>query len=61
MLGDLLRRTQQRGDLAHGLEPEAAARVLIAMFQGIVLQQTWDEGIDTSSCVGVIQWLIRRR
>jgi hypothetical protein len=52
MLEDLLRRAQRRGDLAHGLEPEAAARVLIAMFQGIVLQQTWDEGIDTSSCVG---------
>jgi AcrR family transcriptional regulator len=61
MLRDLLRRAQRRGDLAHGLEPEAAARVLIAMFQGIVLQRTWDEGIDTSSGVGVIQWLLRRR
>jgi hypothetical protein len=60
MLGDLLRRAQRRGDLAHRLEPEAD-RVLIAMFQGIVLQQTWDEGIDISSGVGVIQWLLPRR
>jgi hypothetical protein len=27
----------------------------------LLLQQTWDEGIDTSSCVGVIQWLLRCR
>jgi hypothetical protein len=29
MLGDLLRRAQRRGGLAHGLEPEAAARVVV--------------------------------
>lgn len=68
MLGDLLRRAQRRGDLAHRLEPEADRvlfamfqGILIAMFQGIVLQQTWDEGIDISSGVGVIQWLLPRR
>jgi TetR/AcrR family transcriptional regulator, transcriptional repressor of aconitase len=60
-LVELLRRAQQRGELARDVEPETTARVLIAVFQGLTLQQTWDESIDASSCVRVIQRMLPRR
>jgi TetR/AcrR family transcriptional regulator, transcriptional repressor of aconitase len=60
-LTELLRRAKQRGELAQDVEPETTARVLIAVFQGVTLQQTWDENIDASSCVRVIQRILPRR
>jgi AcrR family transcriptional regulator len=58
MLADLLRKAQRRGQLARALDPEPTARVLIAAFQGMTLQQTWDENIDARSCLRVIQSLL---
>jgi AcrR family transcriptional regulator len=58
MLADLLRKAQRRGQLARALDPELTARVLIAAFQGMTLQQTWDENIDARSCLRVIQSLL---
>ena len=60
-LTELLRRAKQRGELAQDVEPETTARVLIAVFQGVTLQQTWDETIDASSCLRVIQRILPRR
>jgi AcrR family transcriptional regulator len=61
MLADLLRRAQGRRQLARALEPEPTARVLIAAFQGLTLQQTWDEDMDASSCLRVMRALLRDR
>jgi AcrR family transcriptional regulator len=58
MLADLLRKAQRRGQLGRALDPEPTARVLIAAFQGMTLQQTWDENIDARSCLRVIQSLL---
>ncbi len=58
LLTELRRKAQERGELARGLQPEPTARVLIAAFQGITLQQTWDEKLDTDSCVRAIQLLL---
>jgi len=58
LLAELLRRARRRGELPRGLEPEAAARVLIAAFQGIALQQTWDEAMDVGACVRALQALL---
>ena len=60
MLADLLRKAQRRRELGRGIDPEATARILIAIFQGMTLQQTWDESMDASSCLGVMQALLRR-
>jgi len=59
LLTDLLRKAQQRGEMARGLEPEPAAHVLIAAFQGIALQQTWDETMDASACVRALRRLLQ--
>lgn len=58
LLTELLRRAQKRGELAAGLEPGAAARVLIAAFQGLVLQQSWDETLDPAASVRAIKRLL---
>jgi hypothetical protein len=40
------------------LDPEPTARVLIAAFQGMTLQHTWDKNIDARSCLRVIRSLL---
>ena len=42
MLSRAIQRAQQAGEFPAGLEPDAAARVLIALFHGFILQQSWD-------------------
>jgi len=58
LLTDLLRKAQQRGEAPRGLEPEPAARVLIAAFQGIALQQTWDATMDAGASVRALRQLL---
>jgi AcrR family transcriptional regulator len=60
LLVRLMRRAERQGELAQGLEPEPAARVLIAAFQGIALQQSWDESFDVGACVRVLRRLLSR-
>jgi len=45
----LVRDAQERGELAPGLDPDSVARVLLAMFQGFILQQAWDERVDVAA------------
>lgn len=42
MLADIVRRSQARGQISAHLDPDAVARMAIALFQGFVLQQAWD-------------------
>jgi hypothetical protein len=42
----LVREAQDRGELRADLDPDSVARIVIALFQGFVLQQAWDESID---------------
>jgi AcrR family transcriptional regulator len=60
-LTELLSRAKRRGELGQDVEPETTARVLIALFQGITLQQTWGENIDANSCLRVVQHIVHRR
>ncbi len=41
------------------LEPKSTARVLIAAFQGVALQQTWDDKVDARVCFRAMQQLLR--
>jgi AcrR family transcriptional regulator len=51
LLGALLRRAQAEGRVSRALDPRAVARVASAIFQGLVLQQAWDPGVDVAAYV----------
>jgi AcrR family transcriptional regulator len=59
VLTDLLRNAQKRGELPRSLRPGATARVLIAAFQGIALQQTWDDQVDAGATLRTLRRLLR--
>jgi AcrR family transcriptional regulator len=54
----VIRRGQKRGVLRTKLDAAAAARVLIAIFQGFVLQAAWEPDQDLESCFALIAELI---
>jgi AcrR family transcriptional regulator len=41
--------------------PDALARVLIAIYQGLQLQTAWDETVDNAAYVAAVQELLRSR
>jgi AcrR family transcriptional regulator len=49
LMAQLVREAQERDELDPGLDPDAVARVMTAMFQGFILQQVWDEQVDVAS------------
>lgn len=54
----LIRRGQKRGVFRKKLDAAAAARVLIAIFQGFVLQAAWEPDQDLESCLTMIDELV---
>ncbi len=46
LLSDAIDQAQSRKQLPATLKPEATARILIALFHGLILQQVWDERTD---------------
>jgi AcrR family transcriptional regulator len=59
-LSDLLRKAQKRGELPRRLDPKWAARVLIASFQGITLQQSWTTKWTPAPAFRAIQQVLLR-
>jgi AcrR family transcriptional regulator len=49
VIPQLVREAQEKGELDRSLDPDALARVMLAMFQGYILQQAWDEHLDVAS------------
>jgi AcrR family transcriptional regulator len=45
--------------LAPGVDPDALARVLIAVYQGLALQTTWDETLDNEAYVATVAAVLR--
>jgi AcrR family transcriptional regulator len=58
MLAELIVEAQRRGELPPHLAPDALARAMIALFQGFVLQQAWDDRADVASYMEVIETLL---
>ena len=58
MLARTVQRAKARGELPRLLDAHATARLLIAFFQGLVLQLTWDANVDTQTCVITLKELI---
>jgi hypothetical protein len=61
MLADMIRQARSRGELPDSLNDDAMARLLIAAFQGLVLQQAWDAGVDAAACAEALAVLIASR
>ena len=59
-LAVLVRAAQGRGDLPAGVDPDAVARAMIALFQGFVLQQAWDPSVRVEPYLAVVEALIAR-
>ena len=49
------------GQIRAEVDPDAAARTLIAVFQGLVLQVAWGEDVDLAACGPLIRDMIRGR
>jgi TetR/AcrR family transcriptional regulator, transcriptional repressor of aconitase len=58
ILARMVQRAKAQGDLPRLLDAEATARLLIAFFQGLVLQVTWDGNVDTQHCLTALKALI---
>ena len=54
----LVRRGQASGRLDPALDPDAVARAMIALFQGLILQRTWHERIDLDAYRAVVRALL---
>ena len=51
LIVDLLRRGQRSGTIDRAIQPRAAARAMVAMFQGFVLQRLWAETVSTAEAM----------
>jgi len=58
ILACMVQRAKARGEIPRTLDAEAMARLLIAFFQGLVLQFTWDGNVDTQACLPALKTLI---
>jgi AcrR family transcriptional regulator len=57
-LSRLIRKAQKEGRWPRHLNPASAARVMIAILQGISLQLAWDDKIDIASFASALQIMI---
>lgn len=55
----LLRRAQENGAINPCLDPDSAARVLLATWQGLVLQKALDSQVDVPKYVAVLKSLYK--
>ncbi len=60
IIAGLLRHGQQAGDVPAEIDPLSAARVCAAIFQGLVLQQAWEPGLEIDGYIDAVIALIGR-
>jgi AcrR family transcriptional regulator len=58
ILSRLLQQAGDQGHLSLGRDQEALARVLIALFQGLVLQLAWDRSIEVEPLLETVKQLL---
>jgi AcrR family transcriptional regulator len=58
LLSKAIARAQADGRLRKDVKPDAAARILIAMFHGLILQQAWGDRTDVESFAKAAQSMI---
>ena len=55
----LIEKGRQSGQIRPDADPDALARILIAVFQGLVLQMTWGEPVDLAATGQVMRNMLR--
>jgi TetR/AcrR family transcriptional regulator, transcriptional repressor of aconitase len=55
MLAEIVGAACARGELPKSLDPEAIARVMIALFQGFALQLAWDPSVPVAPYVSAVE------
>jgi TetR/AcrR family transcriptional regulator, transcriptional repressor of aconitase len=58
VLAPMIGKAQRGGRWPADLDPESAARVLVAILQGISLQLAWDDNIDIASFASALRIMI---
>jgi AcrR family transcriptional regulator len=58
MLAPMVGKAQREGRWPDHLNPESAARVMIAILQGVSLQLAWDDNIDIASFASALRIMI---
>jgi hypothetical protein len=58
LLTGFLQRAKEVGALTPEADPEAITRVYLALFQGFVLQQSWDPGVDVDPYLDTVHNVI---
>ncbi len=59
LLIELLRKGQKQGKVAKDLDVDAAARFLIALFYGLVLQVEWDQAVAVGAQAQLIERFLK--
>jgi AcrR family transcriptional regulator len=57
VLAGLIREAQDAGQIAARFDADALARVVIATFHGLILQQVWDERVDVDAYFATLEGL----
>ncbi|HEY2710199.1 MAG TPA: TetR/AcrR family transcriptional regulator [Caulobacteraceae bacterium] len=57
-LTGLIERGQAAGEVRADVDPDTAARTLIALFQGLVLQMAWDEPLDLAATGRLVREMV---
>jgi TetR/AcrR family transcriptional regulator, transcriptional repressor of aconitase len=58
ILARLVKRAKAKGELPESLEPDAVARIFIGLFQGLVLQLTWNRNVALQPYVSTLKALL---
>jgi AcrR family transcriptional regulator len=58
ILSPMIRKAQREGRWPRHLDPESAARVMVAVLQGISLQLAWDDTIDIAGFASALRIMI---
>ena len=55
----LVQDGQRQGRLRADLNPDAIARVLIALYEGMILQVAWNQPLDGEGCLDVVDQMLQ--
>jgi AcrR family transcriptional regulator len=58
-LAALIRKGRETGQIDTDVDPDALARILIAVFQGLVLQTAWGEPVDFAAIGAAMRDMLR--
>jgi AcrR family transcriptional regulator len=54
----LIREAQEHDELPAELDADSLARAMLALFQGFILQQAWDERVDVEAFLATVEALV---